>query len=71
MPEQDLAVQVTYSLSKSAKPREVGNLVKLARIDKSIQQLLIVIKEGEGEITEGDTRIEVKPAWKFLLQDLV
>ena len=45
--------------------------MKLARIDKSIQQLLIVIKEGEGEIIEGDTRIEVKPAWKFLLQDLV
>ena len=71
VPEQCLAVQVTYSLSKSAKPREVSNLVKLARIDKSIQRLLIVTKEEEGEITEGDIRIEVKPAWKFLLQDLV
>lgn len=64
-------MQVTYSLSESAKPREVSNLVKLARIDKSIQRLLIVTKEEEGEITEGDIRIEVKPAWKFLLQDLV
>ena len=64
-------MQVTYSLSNSSKPREVGNLVKLARIDKSIQRLLIVTKEEEGEIIEGDTRIEVKPAWKFLLQDLV
>ena len=45
--------------------------MKLARIDKSIQRLLIVTKEEEGEIIEGDTRIEVKPAWKFLLQDLV
>ena len=71
MPGQGLAVQVTYSLSNSSKPREVGNLVKLARIDKSIQRLLIVTKEEEGEIIEGDTRIEVKPAWKFLLQDLV
>ena len=71
MPGQGLAVQVTYSLSNSSKPREVGNLVKLARIDKSIQRLLIVRKEEEGEIIEGDTRIEVTPAWKFLLQDLV
>lgn len=70
VPEQGLAVQVTYSLSESAKPREVGNLVKLARIDKSIQRLLIVTKEEEGEIIEGGIRIEVKPAWKFLLQDL-
>ena len=71
VPEQGLAVQVTYSLSESAKPREVGNLVKLARIDNSIQRLLIVTKEEEGEIIEGGIRIEVKPAWKFLLQDLV
>lgn len=64
-------MQVTYSLSESAKPREVSNLMKLARIDKSIQRPLIVTKGEEGEIIEGDTRIEVKPAWKFLLQDLV
>lgn len=71
VPEQGLAVQVTYSLSESAKPREVSNLVKLARTDKSIQRLPIVTKEEEGEITEGNIRIEVKPAWKFLLQNLV
>ncbi len=71
VPEQGLAVQVAYSLSESAKPREIGNLVKLARIDESIRRLLIATKEEEGEIIEGDTRIEVKPAWKFLLQDLV
>ena len=70
VPEQGLAVQVTYSLSKSAKPREVSNLVKLARIDKSIQRLLIVTKEEEGEIIEDNTHIEVKPSWKFLLQNL-
>ena len=71
VPEQGLAVQVAYSLSESAKPGEIGNLIKLARIDKSIRRLIIVTKEEEGEIIEGDTRIEVKPAWKFLLQDLV
>ena len=70
VPEQGLAVQVAYSLSESAKPREIGNLLKLARVDESIRRLLIVTKEEEGEIVEGDICIEVKPAWKFLLQDL-
>lgn len=64
-------MQVAYSLSESAKPKEISNLVKLARIDESTRRLLIVTKEEEGEIMEGDVRIEVKPAWKFLLQDLV
>ena len=71
VPEQGIAVQVAYSLSESTKPREIGNLLKLARIDESIRRLLIVTKEEEEEIVEGDTRIKVKPAWKFLLQDLV
>ncbi len=71
VPEQGIAVQVAYSLSESAKPREIANLLKLTRIDESIRRLLIVTKEEEEEIVEGDTRIEVKPAWKFLLQDLV
>ncbi len=69
-PDQGLAVQVAYSLSESAKPREVGNLTKLARMDDSVRRLVIVTKEEEGEIIEDGVRIEVKPAWKFLLQDL-
>jgi uncharacterized protein len=71
VPEEGLAVQVAYSLSDSAKPREIGNLVKLANIDETVKRLLIVTKEDEGEIEQDDVRIEVKPAWKFLLQDLI
>ena len=70
VPEEGLAVQVAYSLSESAKPREIGSLTKLARLDGSIKRFLVITKEEEGEVTEGDVRIEVKPAWKFLLQDL-
>lgn len=70
VPEQGLAVQVAYALSESAQPREVNSLVKLARIDESAQRLIIVTKEEEGEIAKDGTHIEVKPAWKFLLQDL-
>ncbi|WP_417757270.1 ATP-binding protein [Senegalimassilia anaerobia] len=70
VPEQGLAVQVAYSLSDSAKPREVGNLVKLANISDSALRLIIVTKEEERVIEEDGKRIEIKPAWKFLLQDL-
>ncbi len=70
VPEQSLAVQVAYSLSESARAREVGNLIKLANVSNSALRLFIVTKEEEGVIAQGDTRIEVKPAWKFLLQDL-
>ena len=71
VPEEELAVQVAYSLSESARPREVGSLVKLAHVDDSARRLVIVTKEEEGEIQEDGVRIEVKPAWKFLLQDCV
>ena len=71
VPDEGLAVQVAYSLSESAKPREVNNLVRLANVDKSIRRLLILTKEEEEEIADGDVQIEVKPVWKFLLQDLM
>lgn len=70
VPERGLAVQVAYSLSESARAREIGNLVKLARVDESTSRFLVVTKEEETEIVENDVCIEVKPAWKFLLQDL-
>lgn len=44
--------------------------VKLANVSNSALRLVGVTKEEEGVIAQGDTRIEVKPAWKFLLQDL-
>ncbi len=70
VPERGLAVQVAYSLSESARLREIGSLAKLARLDASVERLLVVTKEEEGEVLEGGARIEVKPAWKFLLQEL-
>ncbi len=70
MPERNLAVQVAYSLSESARPREVSSLMKLANVSDRPLRLIIVTKEDEDDITESDVRIEVKPAWKFLLQDL-
>ena len=57
VPEQGLAVQVAYSLSDSAKPREVGNLVKLANISDSALRLLIVTKEEERVIEEDGKQV--------------
>lgn len=70
VPEEGLAVQVAYSLSDSAKNREVSSLVKLARIDDTVKRLVIVTKDEEKEIIEDEVHIEVKPAWKFLLGDI-
>lgn len=70
VPEEGLAVQVAYSLSESANPREVGNLVRLARIDENAKRFVIVTKEEEDAIEKDGVTIEVVPAWKFLLKDL-
>lgn len=70
VPEEGLAVQVAYRLSESAGRREVGNLLKLSKIDTGIRRLVIVTKGEERTIEDGDARIEVVPAWKFLLRDL-
>lgn len=71
VPEAGMAVQVAHSLSDSARIREVGNLVKLAKVDENAQRLLIVTQSDEGNINKDAVSIEVKPAWKFVLQDLI
>ena len=68
VPEEGLAVQVAYSLSKSTSPREVGNLLKLARVDRNARRMVIVTKDEDGAIEQNGLRIEVIPAWKYLLE---
>ena len=58
---------LAYSLSESANPREVGNLVKLAKIDENVRRFIIVTKEEEDTVEKDDVSIEIIPAWKFLL----
>ena len=65
---QGLAVQVAFALSESARSRELSSLVKLAKVDDTAQRFVVVTKEDEDEVIENDVRIEVLPAWKFLLQ---
>ena len=65
---QGLAVQVAFALSESARSRELSSLVKLAKVDDTAQRFVVVTKEDEDEIIKDGVRIEVLPAWKFLLQ---
>ncbi len=67
IPEKHLAIQVAYSLSQSARMREVSSLLKLAQVDSAIKKFVIVTKEDECVLHEEDATIEVVPAWKFLL----
>ncbi|WP_277259749.1 DUF4143 domain-containing protein [Olegusella massiliensis] len=68
VPDEGLAVQVAYSLSENSNPREVGNLIKLARVDEDTRHFVIVTKDEEGVIEKDGVHIEVLPAWKFLLE---
>ena len=68
VPESKLAVQVAYALTETSKPREISNLVKLAKVDPLMDRFLIVTKEEEGSMVENDVNIEILPAWRFLLE---
>lgn len=69
IPEVGLAVQVAYSIAGGARKREIDNLMRLARVDDATERLVIVTKEEEESIEHDGMRIEVMPAWKFLLKE--
>lgn len=65
-PEHKLAVQVAYSISGEARAREVGNLVKLHRLQRDVRLVIVTMAEQE-TISEDGATIEVVPAWRLLL----
>lgn len=69
VPDRRCAVQVAYSIEGPARAREIGNLVKLQRLDPEIDRLFVVTKGEEEMIEEDGCTIEVLPAWKFLLKE--
>lgn len=67
VPEADMAVQASFDLNDGeTKEREVGALVALNRIYK-LQRAIIVTRDHEERIVEGNLEIEVIPIWKWLL----
>lgn len=71
LPEKKTAIQVAFSVSDHAYEREVGNLVRLAKNDDSVERFIIVTSEEEKTIEDDGVKIEVMPLYKFLLNDLV
>ena len=65
--EENTAVQVAYSIEGDAVEREVGNLIKLARSFDAANRFLIITKEEEAIIEKDGVKIEVIPAYKYLM----
>ncbi len=69
IPEQDTAVQVCYSMNHSDTTfnREITALVRLQDKIKT-KRNIIVTYEDEGMIDINGIKIEIIPAWKFILE---
>ena len=66
IPDENMAVQVAYSLDGDAREREVSNLVKLAKENPGTR--LVIVTHSEEEIIETDEGvIEVIPCAKFVV----
>jgi len=68
LPEQQLAIQVCYSLKDvETRKREVNALIYISkRFD--IKKYTIITKDEEDNFSEGEIEINVIPVWKWLLE---
>ena len=68
IPETETAIQVCYSMDGSSDTveRETRGLIKIGE-KLSCRRRIIVTYEEEGEIERDGCKIEIMPAWKFLL----
>ncbi|MCM1093421.1 MAG: ATP-binding protein [Lachnospiraceae bacterium] len=69
IPEDETAIQVCYSMndSEGTFERETNALVKLQGRIKTKRNIIVTF-EDEGTIEMGSLKIEVIPAWKFILK---
>lgn len=68
MPEAGLAVQVSFDINDDeTRRREVSALVSLHKAF-SLQRALIITRDHEEQISEGNLTIEVIPVWKWVLE---
>ena len=69
IPEESMAIQACYNLygSDSTFDREVGALIKLAKV-LECKRLMIITRDSEQKLLEIDGKVvEVIPVWKWLL----
>lgn len=68
VPSEGMAIQVAYSISGSARKREINELVKLAAAQTEIKRAIIVTRDESETIEANGVTIEVMPAYRFLLE---
>ncbi|MDR0546704.1 MAG: ATP-binding protein [Dysgonamonadaceae bacterium] len=67
VPEQKLAIQVSYSIADfDTRKRETNALVQISKRFE-IEKQIIITKDEEETISEQDVEIQVIPVWKWLL----
>ena len=68
VPEEELAVQVSYSLAdETTRIREVDALNKLPHVHPCKRRIIVTYDE-EGSITDKYGTIEIIPCWKWMLE---
>lgn len=68
IPDAFMAVQTAYALTDSSLKREISSLVSLARAERSVKDMKIITYEDEDVLDVSGMRIEVIPAYRFLLE---
>lgn len=67
IPEENLAVQVAYSLDENSYDREIESLIKFSESAEGDMKYLVVTYEDERKIETNGITIDVIPLYKFLL----
>jgi hypothetical protein len=65
--ENTLAVQVTWELSHSNRDREIEGLLEACRV-LGLSEGLMLTDDQEEDIEQGDVRISVRAAWRWMLE---
>ena len=68
IPQERTAIQVACSLTDSSFQRETASLVALGKAQPELERLMVVTFEDEGRLEVSGARIEVVPAYRFLLE---
>ena len=69
VPEEELAIQVAYSIGGEARTREVENLLRLSQQFPEARRYYILTRNEEERIAKDGVEIVVMPVWRFLLEE--
>jgi hypothetical protein len=67
IPADKTVIQVCYELNASNTERELSGLVAAAENIKA-KKLIILTLEQEQELQHHNWKVEIKPAWRWLLE---